>query len=243
MEKLNLQKLNLQEIERIMDELGAVPRIFNSEAQFQFELARKIKEEFDCEVKLEPLSRVYPAMTSKGNPCSKNEYTDIILEKDGLKIALELKYKTAKIEGYTLKNQGAADLGAYDFMWDVHRIQMLTGMEKSAVGEVKCPCDRGYAIILTNDIHYWRDYQSKDTINREFLIGVDPDKGVGVLKKGEHMWYDKEGNRGNLPPAIQNYSSRQDSIKMSKDYNYQWKQYCDLKATNGVFKYMIVEIS
>lgn len=245
MKKLNLQELDLQALERIMNKLGGkpggkVPRIFNNEAQFQFDLAWEIKKEFDCDVKLEPLSRVYPAMTPKGKPCSKNEYTDIILEKNGLQIALELKYKTAKIVGCTLKNQGAADLGAYDFLWDVHRIQLLTGMEKSDVGEVKCHCDRGYAIILTNDKHYWEDMdETKTTINREFLIGGNP---KSVLKKGDHMWYDKEGNRGKLPPAIKNASSRHDFIELSKDYNYEWKQYCDLEKKKGVFKYMIVEI-
>ena len=85
--KRNLTFFTLQAIESIMEELGAVPRIFNSEAQFQFELAWKIKEKFDCEVKLEELSRI-----SK----DKKDYTDIILEKDSLRIALELKYKTTK---------------------------------------------------------------------------------------------------------------------------------------------------
>ena len=84
-----MKSFNLRTLERIMNELGAAPRIFNSEAQFQFELAWKIKEEFDCEVRLEELSRI-----SEG----KKDYTDVILEKDGLRIALELKYKTAKYE-------------------------------------------------------------------------------------------------------------------------------------------------
>lgn len=229
---MQLSEFKLQELERMMNDFGTAPRIFNSEAQFQFELAWKIKEEFCCEVKLEELSRVNGG---------KKDYTDIILEKGDLRIALELKYKTAAISGYNLKKHGATDLGAYDFLWDVHRIQKLTKMEPSVKEEeVKLPCTRGYAVILTNDSHYWNDMTPKNTINREFLIGGNPS---GELKKGEHKWFDKSGNRGNLPPAIANSPSRRDPIKICKDYVYQWKPYCDLKLTkNGVFKYMIVEI-
>lgn len=233
-----MKDFNLQELERIMDELGSVPRIFNSEAQFQFELAWKIKEEFDCEVRLEELSRI-----SNG----KKDYTDIILEKDGLRIALELKYKTAKYEDESknifLKAHGAADLGAYDFLWDVHRIQMLTGVEKSGEDDVKMPCNRGYAIILTNDAHYWKDCQSKETINRDFLIGSG-EFSRGVLYKKLHQWYTLDGEIG-YSKALQNAPSRQHDIDLMLNYFFQWKNYhtIDTEKPNKEFKYMIVEMA
>ncbi len=237
--KRNLTFFTLQAIESIMEELGAVPRIFNSEAQFQFELAWKIKEEFDCEVKLEDLSRI-----SEDN---KN-YTDIILEKDSLRIALELKYKTAKYEDESrniyLKAHGAADLGAYDFLWDVHRIQLLTGVETSAVDEVKHHCDRGYAIILTNDAYYWTGATIKETINRDFLIGGSGVKGRGILYKKLHQWYTCEGVVG-YSKTLKNNPSRQPAIDLKRNYFIQWKPYhkIDTDKTCNEFKYMIVEIA
>ncbi|MCQ2255989.1 MAG: hypothetical protein MJZ29_10880 [Bacteroidaceae bacterium] len=236
--KRQLESFDLQELERIMNELGAVPRIFNSEAQFQFELAWKIKEEFGCEVRLEDLSRI-----SEG----KKDYTDIILEKDGLRIALELKYKTAKYEDESkniyLKAHGAADLGAYDFLWDVHRIQLLTGMETSDKDEVKRPCDKGYAIILTNDYHYWKDATIKETINRDFLIGSG-EFSHGVLCKKFHQWYTLDGEVGHSK-ALLNDRSRQHEIDLKRNYFFQWKPYhtIDSNETNKEFKYMIVEMA
>lgn len=221
-----------------MNELGSVPRIFNSEAQFQFELAWKIKEKFDCEVRLEDLSRI-----SEG----KKDYTDIILEKDGLRIALELKYKTAKYEDESqniyLKAHGAADLGAYDFLWDVHRIQMLTGMEKSDKDKVKRPCDKGYAIILTNDSHYWKDATIKETINRDFLIGSG-EHSHGVLYKKLHQWYTLDGEVG-YSKALQNDPSRRAAIDLKRNYFFQWKPYhtIDTNKSHNEFKYMIVEMA
>lgn len=221
-----------------MNELGSVPRIFNSEAQFQFELAWKIKEEFNCEVRLEELSRI-----SEG----KKDYTDIILEKDGLRIALELKYKTAKYEDESqniyLKAHGAADFGAYDFLWDVHRIQMLTGMEESDKDEVKCPCDRGYAVILTNDSHYWKDATIKETINRDFLIGSG-EFSHGVLYEKTHQWYTLDGEIG-YTKALQNNPSRRAAIDLKRNYFFQWKPYhtIDTNKSHNEFKYMIVEMA
>ena len=244
-----MKDFNFQELERIMSELGAVPRIFNSEAQFQFELAWKIKEEFDCEVKLEELSRTSQSVNSKGSIITKKDYTDIIIEDDRQRIALELKYKTATPDNIhipgniLLMNHGAADLGAYDFLWDVHRIQILTGNEDE--GEVRMPCNRGYAIILTNDSHYWNtDSNNKTTnhgINRDFLIG-DSAEGGAFLQKGKHNWYKKDGTIG-LSKALEKDTSRQNSILIANDYPYKWKEYCaPIAGKNGVFKYMIVEI-
>lgn len=239
-----LTEFDLKELQCIMNALGRNSRIFNSEAQFQFELAWKIKEEFDCEVKLEELSRIY-----KGKK-SKKDYTDIILEKDGLRIALELKYKTDLYEDKSnniyLKAHGAADLGAYDFLWDVHRIQLLTGIEKKLDSDdVKMPCDRGYAIILTNDSHYWNSNSNNTLtthgINRDFLIG-SISKGNTFLKKGSHNWYTTQGTIG-LSQALKNDKSRQNSIKIVKDYPYKWQDYYTIAGKNGKFKYMVVEIS
>lgn len=237
--KIQLREFTKSDLVNIITEFGKQKRIFNSEAQFQFELAWKIKEEFDCEVRLEELSRI-----SGG----KKDYTDIILEKDGTRIALELKYKTARYEDVSrniyLKAHGATDLGAYDFLWDVHRLQLLTGMEKTSTeGEIKRPCDRGYAIILTNDSHYWMDATIKEIINRDFLIGSGK-HSYGVLCKKVHQWYMVDGKVG-YSKALQNNPSRQSAIDLKRNYFFLWESYTTIETnkSHNEFKYMIVEIA
>lgn len=240
MGKKSLKMLNLQELSKLLEDFGKQERIFNSEAQFQFELAWKIREEYDCEVFLEALSRVTKVDEKK----TKNDYTDIILEKDGLRIAVELKYKTALLEdvspgGLYLRNHGAVDLGAYDFMWDVNRLQILTNVHRE---DVRIKCDRGYAVILTNDHHYWTEPKNKNTINRMFLIYGD-NTGNGCLAMGVHEWYNRDGIPG-YSKALQTDKSRQPEIDLRKDYQYKWQSYYTIAGVkNGEFRFMIVEVN
>ena len=228
MTKKSLSGFDKTELSNLMKYFGSEPRVFNSEAQFQFELGWRIKEHFDCEVKFEELSRVYEG---------KKDYTDLILQKDSLRIAIELKYKTAEyedeVENILLKNHGAADLGRYDFMWDIHRVQTLTGLEKA--DGVRIRCNRDYAVILTNDVHYWDDKNKRDCIDRDFLIGGDR-----IIKKGHHQWYTTEGEVG-LPSTVEG-TSRQVPIEITTNIMCKWEDYCITKEKNGVFRFMVVEV-
>lgn len=245
MDKKSLKEFNLDELKKIMLEFSKKPRIFNSEAQFQFELAWRINELFDCDVLLEEISRIYHSekelKSGEIKKYLKKDYTDIILKKDDLCIAIELKYKTAilQLEQLTLSHHGAVDLGAYDFMWDINRLQMLTGKsEDETVYQIRC--DRGYAVILTNDKNYWKSNENnKKRIHREFVFCGDKD-GKGCLKQGEHSWFDKDGKRGNYPDAVKGF--RRNPINLRKDYQYQWTPYPPLPGENGEFKFMIVKV-
>lgn len=53
--KKSLLNLGEKELSDILSNFRKIPRIFHSEAQFQFELAWKLQEEFDCVAKLEEL--------------------------------------------------------------------------------------------------------------------------------------------------------------------------------------------
>jgi len=244
MSKKSLQDFNLEELTRIVKNFGAEKRIFNSEAQFQFELAWKIREEFECEVKLEELSRLSNSNSKKAD---KKEYTDIILEDKNKSfcVAIELKYKTVELEIPTnnihLKTHGAADLGCYDFMWDVNRIQTLVYSEGKVV--LKYPCSKGYAVIITNEPNYWKVCNAKtNTINRDFLLGPKDESDEGCLKRGEHKWYKTDGNPG-IPKTIsKNSPSRQKSIDLKTDYNFKWEDYVDLEIKKSKFRFMMIEI-
>ena len=84
---------------------------------------------------------------------------DIVVKKDGEYCPVELKYKTKKVERQisrfdeilddkvvVMKNQGAQDLGMYDFWKDVRRIELVRNRFAKVNG--------GLAIFVTNDALY-----------------------------------------------------------------------------------------
>lgn len=84
---------------------------------------------------------------------------DIVVSKNGEFIPVELKYKTVYVERQiprfnqklkkpveVLKNQGAQDMGMYNFWKDVRRVELVKRRFKSVTG--------GLAIFVTNDKAY-----------------------------------------------------------------------------------------
>ena len=150
--------LNKETLTGAIKAFGKECKIFQSEAQFQFELAWKLQKQFpDCRVKLEDM-RAYVKKEEK-NGIKRKFYTDIVLEEEGYSIAIELKYKTAEYydekSGICLFEHGAVDLGRYDYLWDVHRVELLTGKgnnnELYGCVAVQKKCKKGFAVLLTNE--------------------------------------------------------------------------------------------
>ena len=84
---------------------------------------------------------------------------DIVVKKDGEFCPVELKYKTKKVERnisrfgevlhnkvVVMKNQGAQDLGMYDFWKDVCRVELVRRRFDRVKG--------GLAVFVTNDVSY-----------------------------------------------------------------------------------------
>lgn len=169
------------EIEKILDELSKERDVFNSEADFQFSLAWKIKEYYEEKYK-EKYQNNYKEEFKK-NFKVKLEYTiivkdkrkrvDIMVIKDGVKFPIELKYKTkiskdninVKSEKdsdlYNLTNQGAKDITSYDYFKDIQEIELIQ-QEDSNIG-------KGYVIMLTNDSNY-KDGKGENTFYENFSI-------------------------------------------------------------------------
>ena len=97
---------------------------------------------------------------------------DIVVKKDNEYCPIELKYKTKKVERQisrfdellservvVMKDQGAQDLGMYDFWKDVRRVELVRNRFK----KVK----NGLAVFVTNDIFYTKG--SKSTSNNYLL--------------------------------------------------------------------------
>lgn len=101
---------------------------------------------------------------------------DIVVKKDGRYCPVELKYKTKRVERQlcrfdeqlhekvvVMKNQGAQDLGMYDFWKDVRRVELVTKRFKSVKG--------GLAVFVTNDPFYTKG--SKPTSNNYLFSMVE----------------------------------------------------------------------
>ena len=199
----------------IIDRLSSLRPIFNMEADFQFALAWEIQKKFpDWSIRFE-----------KKPPNLKDRiFVDLWIEGDET-CAIELKYKTRRFdidvkgESFNLLNQGAQDLGRYDFLKDVERLENIV----SAHDNVK-----GYAIILTNDSSYWKS-TATETIDTKFRIHD------GRVLNGELAWR-PEASSGTV-------RGREKPIKLTGTYKLNWKDYSQVSGTSyGKFRYLFLEI-
>lgn len=202
--------------------------VFCNECDLQLQLARYLS----CSYKIHleyfiPYSAVEAQMKSKllseHDYKPQNLYIDIVVEKDGEFLPIELKYKTMPINAEVyrfgeklekveiLKNHGARDLGAYDFWRDVSRIECLI----KRFNNVK----NGIALFVTNDQGYW-------TLPK---MGTNPNYANFSMKDGAHSrektW---QGNTA--------MSAARPSFNVNKEYELVWKDH-DLP-----FRYCLLQI-
>ena len=202
--------------------------VFCNECDLQLQLARYLS----CSYKIHleyfiPYSAVEAQMKSKllseHDYKPQNLYIDIVVEKDGEFLPIELKYKTMPINAEVyrfgeklekleiLKNHGARDLGAYDFWRDVSRIECLI----KKFSNVKS----GIALFVTNDQGYW-------TLPK---MGTNPNYANFSMKDGAHSrektW---QGNTA--------MSAARPSFNVNKEYELVWKDH-DLP-----FRYCLLQI-
>ena len=207
-----------------MKELAEKRELFFSEADFQFSLAWHIKEKHEeYEVFLE-----YPfnicKKDKKGNYNKNTIYLDIVLKNNDKFIPIELKYKTKELHygKYNLKNQEAKDLGCYDYLKDIQRIEYFKESNKDSF-------DSGYAILLTNDMGYTKKPNSNAGY-KEFSLSD------GEIKFGNLDWSEtiSEGTK----------KGREEPIKLNNQYHLNWNSYSNIKEVekNSVFKYLLVKI-
>ncbi len=157
----------------------------------------------------------------------KNELKlDILLRKGDEFLPVELKYKTKKHSKQltrfnehlekpvdVLKNQGAQDLGMYDFWKDVRRVELV----RNRFAAVK----NGLAVFVTNDKLYLGT--TKKTSNN-YLFSMEDGKH-GTIKH----WQQSESTCAKTHP----------DFDLEKEYTIQWNH----NAYEGVdFHYCIVEI-
>jgi hypothetical protein len=174
--------------------------LFHSEADFQHALAWELHNHLpDARIRLE-----LPVLFN-----NKLLHVDIWIVHENRIIAIELKYKTRKLathvgdEQFMLLNQSAQDIGRYDFIKDIQRLENLTAGRTGAVG---------YAILLTNDSSYWsvpRDNRSVDAAFRlhenrtlQGLLAWEANASAGTMRGREEPFQLK----GSYPLHWDNYS-------------------------------------
>ena len=203
-------------LEDILIKLSHERPIFNMEADFQHALGWKIHNKFpDWKIRFE----------KKPPNLSERIFIDLWINGD-FDYAIELKYKTKKSElisndeTFNLLNHGAQDLGRYDFLKDVERLEKIVATHEKT---------RGYAILMTNDSAYWT-LPTKNTIDQQFRIHDGREINSDELKWAESASY------GTM-------RGREKPLKLNGRYKFHWKDYSQISLDNsGKFRYLFLEI-
>lgn len=148
---------------------------------------------------------------------------DIVVKKNGEYCPVELKYKTKNIERQitrfdellnkkvaVMKDQGAQNLGMYDFWKDVHRIELVRKRFKRVKG--------GLAVFVTNDILYTK--ASKSSSNN-YLFGMVGD----VTRLKQKHWRNPESTCAKTHPNF-DVEQSYDIIWHSRDIDNVNFYYC-----------------
>ncbi len=206
------------EINKILSALAEQRPIFHSEADFQHAFAWEIHQQLpEASVRLE-----LPVQVGK-----QFLHIDVWVAYQDAVLAVELKYKTRGLsiqignEQYHLKNQSAQDIGRYDFLKDVQRLERVGAQHQNF---------KGYAILLTNDSAYWVKSTDFKTVDADFRL-YD-----GRVIEGVLAWSDKasDGTKKN----------RERAIELQGKYRLCWTDYSrPSSARYGEFRSLVVEVS
>lgn len=153
---------------------------------------------------------------------------DIVVKKDGEYCPVELKYKTKKVERQisrfdemlddkvvVMKNQGAQDLGMYDFWKDVRRVELVRNRFKNVKG--------GLAVFVTNDQLYTK--ASRQNSNNYLLN----------MTEGKHSVIKHWQNKDSACAKMKSYKS----FEVEKEYSIKWHH---RNVDNILFHYCVVYI-
>lgn len=151
---------------------------------------------------------------------------DVLITKDGKRVAIELKYPTARYSGivdgteFNLKNHSAYDHRRHDILRDIQKIENFC-LENNET--------TGFVIVVTNAATLWDGPIRKDTADREFSIRHG-NKATGFLKWAETA-------------SAGTTRGREAEINLADTYQFNWKEYSEIGGKNGIFKYLIITVN
>lgn len=207
--------MTVTDIKKAIETLKSKQKVFHSEADFQFSLAWE-------------LQKILPNAKIRLEYCpifDKDMHIDIYIIDGEKSYPIELKYKTRKLaqvidkEQYNLKDQSAQDVGRFDFLYDINRIEKVKSLDPEFAA--------GYAIILTNDSAYWKAPNFKNTVDAAFRIHE------GKTVTGVLSWAESAG-LGTI--------KGRDSFELLGEYWMNWFEYSTVNANYGDFKYCLIEV-
>lgn len=141
-------------------------------------------------------------------------------------VAIELKYKTRKLslrvgdEQFNLLDQSAQDLGRYDYIKDIQRLEDLTEGRPGAIG---------YAILLTNDTSYWSVPRDNQSIDAAFRLHENR------TLQGRLAWGARAG--------VGTTRGRETAFELHSNYLLRWNDYSRVsEATYGTFRCLTVKV-
>jgi hypothetical protein len=191
--------------------------VFHSEADFQHALAWAIHEAWPAaSVRLEVPQEID----------GRRVHVDLWVVHEE-RLAIELKYFTSAVdatlrgERFVLRNQAAQDLGRYDLLKDLVRVESLVASGSA---------DRGFVLALTNDPSYWRGPGPGTSPNYAALRLME-----GRLLKGELAWGPDTG-AGTM-------RGRETPIYLRLEYRCDWTDYSELRTSQAEtrFRYLLLE--
>ena len=196
-------------IRDVIGDLSKERRIFTSEADFQLALAQAIAKKYtQAKVRLEYV----PSFDS-------SIHIDILVlwkYGEGVKwIPIEVKYKTKPLKEYTdddgcdysLKEQGAKDIGCYLYLKDIERIESI--MYK--IGNVfKC----GYTLMLTNDMSYTKAPRNHGGSHQNCTYAEFSIHQNNTVNSGVHKWAENS--------AVGKKNGYNKHINLSGSYKCDW---------------------
>ena len=208
----------LNKIKEAFSSLMKKRSFFVSEADFQHSFAIELRDNFKG--KNDAVYLEYPIEQGENYA-----YIDIVLVHEKRMYPIELKYKTKKTNCTDtlpntnqkacdlLKTHSAQDLGAYDFLYDVYRIENAN-------------MNAGVAIMLTNDPWYLKKGKGK-SICDDFRIyqGREISGNLDWNLSDEQKMNDKH------------FTRKRPGFELQKEYRCNWSN------ENGAgFKYLYIEI-
>lgn len=205
--------ITARDTEETLLHLATQRPLFHSEADFQHALAWSVHQsDPNTVVRLE-----LPFRTD-----ASSEYLDLQFANGSQTLAVELKYKTRRLllqhagESFCLKQQGAQDLGRYDFLADVERLERFVAAKRATAG-----C----AILLTNDPAYWSDSARPGTVDEEFRLTE------GRVIHGSLAWLE-HASAGTM-------RSREKPITLNGKYAAVWRPYsAPCERPGGEFRFL-----
>jgi len=191
--------------------------VFHSEADFQHALAWLIHE-------VRPTATV--RLEIPRDIDGRRAHVDVWVVDDE-RLAIELKYLTTALdtvvagEQFQLRNQAAQDLGRYDILKDLTRVERLV-----AAGSA----DRGIVLALTSDSTYWRGPG----------LGTSPNYAAFRLMEGRKL----SGTLAWAPgTGAGTMRGREASIELRGAYVCRWSDYSVVRADSSAaeLRYLLLE--